>query len=128
MKTKQIFARTLGLGVVLGVLIGFAVWNVKRAEDIIVIDGKVNFGVVTILPAVQNARLNLVRVDGTNEDPTEMQPCVIEVRTFDAAGRTYGTPDTFELRPGMAVSRNIVPASTTGIEGVFQFRTTLRIP
>ncbi len=127
MKTKQTFIRTLALGVVVGVLIGFAVWNVNRVSALKEVDGRVHFGIVTLLPAVQNARLNFVRVDGSGvEDPTNMQPCVIEVRTFDAAGRAYGTPDTIDLRPGIAVSRNIIPSGTTQIEGAFQFRATFK--
>ena len=55
-----------------------------------------------------------------------MQPCVVEVRNFDAAGRLYGTPDTFELRPGVVVSRDVVPLETTQIEGRFQFRATFK--
>ncbi|MDQ3132220.1 MAG: hypothetical protein M3Q99_15845 [Acidobacteriota bacterium] len=129
MKTKQTFAKTLALGVIVGVLIGFAVWNVNRVSALKEVDGRVHFGIVTLLPASQNARLNFVRVepdDSGVEDPTNMQPCIIEVRTFDAAGRAYGTPDTFTLRPGIAVSRNIIPSGTTQIEGSFQFRATFR--
>ena len=124
MKTKQTLAKTLALGVVVGVLIGFAVWNVNRVSAIKEVEGRVHFGIVTLLPASQNARLNFVRVDSINN--SNMQPCVIEVRIFDAAGRAYGTPDTFDLRPGVAVSRAVIPQGTTAIEGGFQFRATFR--
>ena len=127
MQTKQTVTKRLALGVIVGVLIGVAVWNANRAEAIIVIDGRVHFGIATLLPVSQNARLNFVRVDGEGEDPTEMQPCVIEVRNFDAAGRLYGTPDTLELRPGIAVSRTVIPEGTTQIEGRFQFRSTFKM-
>ena len=60
MKTKQTLAKTLALGVVVGVLIGFAVWNVNRVSALKEVEGKVQFGIVTLLPASQNARLNLV--------------------------------------------------------------------
>ena len=126
MKNKQTFVKTLVLGVVVGVLVGFVVWNVNRVGAFGEVDGRVHFGIVTLLPASQNARLNFVRVDGSTEDPGEMQPCIMEVRTFDANGRAYGTPDTFELRPGIIVSRDVVPLETTAIEGRFQFRATFR--
>ena len=126
MKTKQTFVKTLALGVVIGVLIGFVVWNVNRVSALGEVDGRVHFGVVTLLPAVQNARLNFVRIDSLTRDPSEMQPCIVEVRNFDVAGRLYGTPDTFELRPGVVVSRDVVPLETTQIEGRFQFRATFK--
>lgn len=90
------------------------------------VDGRVHFGIVTLLPASQNARLNFIRVDRLGEDPTTMQPCVIEVRIFDAAGRAYGMPDTFDLRPGIAVSRAVIPQGSTEIEGAFHFRATFK--
>ena len=124
MKTKQTLAKTLALGVVVGVLIGFAVWNLNRVSAFKEVEGKVHFGIVTLLPASQNARLNFVRVDSI--DDSNMQPCVIEVRIFDAAGRTYGTPGTFDLRPGVVVSRLVIPQGATAIEGGFQFRATFR--
>ncbi|MGB7068154.1 MAG: hypothetical protein WBD22_01550 [Pyrinomonadaceae bacterium] len=124
MKTKQTLVKTLALGVVVGVLIGFAVWNVNRVSAIREVDGRVHFGIVTLLPASQNARLNFVRIDGSIDDPN-LRPCRVEVRIFDAAGRAYGTPDTFDLRPGVAVSRVVIPAGTS-IEGTFQFRATFR--
>jgi hypothetical protein len=126
MKTKLTLARTLALGVVAGVLIGFVVWNLDRVSAIGEVDGWVHFGIVTLLPASQNARLNFVRVDSLARDPSDMQPCIVEVRNFDAGGRAYGTPDTFELRPGVVVSRNVIPAGSTAIEGTFQFRTSFR--
>src|SRR5215204_4017849 len=107
-------------------LIGFAVWNVYRVSAIKELDGRAHFGIVTLLPASQNARLNLVRVDGSVEDPN-IRPCRVEVTIFDANGRAFGTPDTFELRPGIAVSRNFIQAGTTQIEGPFQFRATFKI-
>jgi len=124
MKTKQTFAKALALGVVVGVLIGFAVWNVNRVSAIREVDGRVHFGIVTLLPASQNARLNFVRLDGSIDDPN-LRPCRVEVRIFDAAGRAYGTPDTFDLRPGIAVSRAVLPQGTA-IEGGFQFRATFK--
>ena len=127
MKTKQTFVKTLALGVVVGLLIGFVVWNVDRVSALKEVDRQVHFGIVTLLPASQNARLNFVRVDGRAEEPGEMQPCVIEVRNFDAGGRAFGTPDTFELRPGIAVSRDVMPMERTGVEGRFQFRATFKI-
>jgi hypothetical protein len=75
---------------------------------------------------VQNARLNFVRVDSAIED-SDMQPCVLEVRIIDAAGRLYGTPDTFNLRPGVAASRAVFPLVAAEIEGGFQFRATFKI-
>ena len=60
MKTKQTFVKTLALGVVVGVLIGFVVWNVNRVGAIKEVDKVVHFGIVTLLPASQNARLNFV--------------------------------------------------------------------
>lgn len=107
MKTKQTFAKTLALGVVIGVLIGFAVWNVNRVSAFGEVEGKVNFGIVTLLPSSQNARLNFIRADGSVEDPN-IRPCRVEVTIFDANGRTFGTPDTFDLRPGIAVTRQKV--------------------
>ena len=127
MKTKLTLLKTLVFGTVIGLLIGFAVWNLNRVSAFGEVEGRVHFGIVTLLPASQNARLNFVRVDRTAEDPTEMQPCIIEVRFYDANGRLYGTPDTIELRPGMAVSRDVVPLETPGIEGRFQFRATFKI-
>jgi hypothetical protein len=127
MKTKLTITKTLLLGVVAGVLIGFVVWNVDRVSAIKEVEGRVHFGIVTLLPASQNARLNFVRVDRTTEDPADMQPCVVEVRNFDAAGRAFGTPDTFELRPGMAISRDLVPRERTTPEPYFQFRATFKI-
>ena len=130
MKTKQTLIKIPILCVVACVLIGFVVWNGNRAKAIVVIDGRISFGVVTLLPVSQNARLNFVRVepdDSGAEDPSEMQPCVVEVRIFDAAGRTYGTPDTLDLRPGIAVSHDVIPEGTTAIEGQFQFRATYRL-
>ena len=126
MKTKHKLAKTLALGVVVGVLIGFVVWNVNRVSAIKEVDRTVHFGIVTLLPASQNGRLNFVRVDSLAEDPADMQPCIIEVRIFDAAGRLYGTPDTFNLRPGVAVSRAVIPDGRTAIEGGFQFRATFK--
>jgi hypothetical protein len=126
MKSKLTFVKTLTLGMVAGVLIGYAVWNLDRVSAIGEVEGRVHFGIVTLLPASQNARLNFVRIDGLSKDPGEMQPCVIEVGNFDANGRAYGTPDTFELRPGAAVSRNVIPPGTTPSEGPFQFRATFR--
>jgi hypothetical protein len=129
MKTKQTLAKTLALGVVVGVLIGFAVWNVNRVSAIKEVDGKVQFGIVTLLPAVQNARLNLVRVDGDGSvvnDPN-LRPCRVQIRFYDANGRTFGTPDTFNLRPGVAVSRLVIPQGGTAIEGGFQFRAEVGI-
>ena len=64
--------------------------------------------------------------DSGVEDPTDMQPCIIEVRIFDAAGRLYGTPDTYDLRPGVAISRAVIPEGRTTIEGGFQFRATFK--
>jgi hypothetical protein len=127
MKTKLTIAKTLVLGVIFGLLIGFVVWNVERVSAIKEVEGRVHFGIVTVLPATQNARLNFVRVDRTAEDPTEMQPCVVEIRNFDANNRAVGTPDTFELRPGIAVTRDVIPTERTGIEGRFQFRATFKI-
>ncbi len=124
MKTKQTLAKTLAVGVVVGVLIGFAVWNVNRVSAIREVEKVVHFGIVTLLPASQNARLNFVRVDSI--DDSDMQPCIIEVRNFDAAGRAYGTPNTFDLRPGVVVSRLVIPQGATAIEGGFQFRATFR--
>ena len=128
MRTKLTFLKTLVLGIVAGVLIGFILWNVKHVSALKEVDGRVHFGMVTLLPASQNARLNFVRVepDDSGVDDPDMQPCIVEVRNFDAHGRAYGTPDTFELRPGVAVSRNVIPASATTIEGRFQFRSTFR--
>lgn len=123
MKTKQTFVKTLALGVVVGVLIGFAVWNINRVSAIREVEKVVHFGIVTLLPAVQNARLNFVRVDGSIDDPN-LRPCRVEVTIFDANGRTYGTPDTFDLRPGVVVSRAVIPQGSTAIEGGFQFRAT----
>ena len=114
------------MGVVVGVLVGFVVWNVNRVGAIKEVEGRIHFGIVTLLLAVQNARLNFVRVDGLAEDPTDMQPCVLEVRFFDANGRAFGKRDTFELRPGATVSRNVVPQGTTQIEGAFRFRATFK--
>ncbi|MGB7068151.1 MAG: hypothetical protein WBD22_01535 [Pyrinomonadaceae bacterium] len=124
MKNKETFVKTLALGVVVGVLIGFAAWNVNRVSAIKEVDKVVHFGIVTLLPASQNARLNFVRIDGSIDDPN-LRPCRVEVRIFDAAGRAYGTPDTFDLRPGVAVSRVVIPAGTS-IEGTFQFRATFK--
>lgn len=126
MKTKLTSVKTLALGVVVGVLIGFAVWNVNRVSAIREVEGKVQFGIVTLLPASQNARLNLVRVDGSVDDPN-LRPCRVQIRIFDAMGRAYGTPDTFNLRPGIAVSRAVFPQGGTTIEGGFQFRAEVRI-
>jgi hypothetical protein len=131
MKTKQTFVKTLALGVVVGVLIGFAVWNLNRVSAFRDSDRQLHnndFGIVTLIPASQNARLNFVRVygDGSVVEDPNMQPCVIEVKIFDANGRTYGTPDTFNLRPGVAVTRDIMPMETTAIEGGFQFRATFK--
>jgi len=125
MKTKQTFVKTLALGVVVGVLIGFVVWNINRVSAFGEVEGRVHFGIVTLLPASQNARLNFVRVDGSVEDPN-IRPCRVEVTIFDANGRTYGTPDTFDLRPGVVVSRAVFPQGTTQIEGGFQFRATFK--
>ncbi len=111
---------------VVGVLIGFAVWNVNRVSAIKEVEGKVQFGIVTLLPASQNARLNLVRVDGSIDDPN-IRPCRVQIKFYDANGRTYGTPDTFDLRPGVAVSRAVLPQGTTAIEGGFQFRAEVGI-
>jgi hypothetical protein len=36
------------------------------------------------------------------------------------------SPDTFDLRPGVAVSRAVFPQGTTEIEGGFQFRATFK--
>ena len=124
MQTKQTSAKALALGVVVGVLIGFAVWNVNRVSAIKEVEGKVHFGIVTLLPASQNARLNFVRVDSI-DDPN-VRPCRIEVRIFDAAGRAYGMPDTFNLQPGVVVSRAVIPQGATAIEGGFQFRATFK--
>ncbi len=127
MKTKQtLVIKTLALGVVVGVLIGFAVWNVNRVSAFGEVEGKVQFGIVTLLPAVQNARLNLVRVDGSIDDPN-LRPCRVQIRFYDANGRTYGTPETFNLRPGVAVSRIVIPQGGTAIEGGFQFRAEVGI-
>ncbi|MBA3631563.1 MAG: hypothetical protein H0W58_01935 [Acidobacteria bacterium] len=125
MKTKQTLVKTLALGVVIGVLIGFAVWNVNRVSAIKEVD-KVQFGIVTLLPASQNARLNLVRVDGSIDDPN-IRPCRVQIKFYDANGRTYGTPDTFNLRPGVAISRIVIPQGGTAIEGGFQFRAEVGI-
>jgi hypothetical protein len=127
MKTKLTIAKTLVLGVAVGLLIGFVVWNVERVSALKEVEGRVHFGIVTLLPASQNARLNFVRIDRTTDDPGEMQPCVVEVRNFDAAGRAFGTPDTFELRPGVAVTRDVVPLERIGGETRFQFRATFKI-
>lgn len=126
MKTKQTLAKTLALGVVVGVLIGFAVWNLNRVSAFGEVEGKVQFGIVTLLPAVQNARLNLVRVDGSIDDPN-IRPCRVQIKFYDANGRTFGTPDTFNLRPGVAVSRLVIPQGGTAIEGGFQFRAEVGI-
>ncbi len=126
MKTKLTSAKTLALGVVVGVLIGFAVWNVNRVSAFGEVEGKVQFGIVTLLPASQNARLNLVRVDGSVDDPN-LRPCRVQIKFYDSNGRTYGTPDTFNLRPGVAVSRAVLPQGTTAIEGGFQFRAEVGI-
>jgi hypothetical protein len=126
MITKQTFVKTLTLGAVVGVLIGFVVWNVNRVSAIKEVDRTAHFGIVTLLPASQNGRLNFVRVDSLAKDPADMQPCVIEVRIFDAAGRAYGTPDTFDLRPGVVVSHAVIPDGRTAIEGGFQFRATFK--
>ncbi len=125
MKTKQTLAKTLALGVVVGVLIGFAVWNVNRVSAIREVE-KVQFGIVTLLPASQNARLNLVRVDGSIDDPN-IRPCRVQIKFYDANGRTYGTPDTFDLRPGVAISRAVLSQGTTAVEGGFQFRAEVGI-
>jgi len=126
MKTKQTFAKALTLGVVVCALIGFAVWNADRVSAIKEVDGKVNFGIVTLLPSSQNARLNFIRVDRSVEDPN-IRPCRVEVTNFDANGRSFGTPDTFDLRPGIAVTRNVIAEDTTAIEGEFRFRATFKV-
>jgi hypothetical protein len=132
MKTKLTTAKNIVLAGIFGVLIGFVVWNINRVSAYTDSDRALHhndFGIVILLPASQNARLNFVRVepdDSGVEDPN-MQPCIVEVRTFNANGRAYGTPDTFELRPGVAVSRNVIPAGSTTIEGTFQFRATFRV-
>jgi len=126
MKTKLTLAKTLALGVVVGVLIGFAVWNVNRVSALKEVEGKVQFGIVTLLPASQNARLNFVRADGSVVEDPNIRPCRVEVTIFDANGRAYGTPDTFDLRPGVVVSRTVIPEGRTGIEGGFQFRATFK--
>ena len=125
MKTKLTLVKTAALGVVAGVLIGFAVWNVNRVGAIREVE-KVQFGIVTLLPASQNARLNLVRVSGSIDDPN-IRSCRVQIRIFDAVGRTYGTPDTIDLRPGVAISRAVIPQSGTAIEGGFQFRAEVGI-
>ena len=125
MKTKLTFVKTLALGVVVGVLIGFIVWNAGRVSALKEVDGKVQFGIVTLLPASQNARLNLVRVDSI-DDPN-IRPCRVQIKFYDANGRTYGTPDTIDLRPGVAISRTVLPQGTTAIEGGFQFRAEVGI-
>ncbi len=128
MKTKITIARTLTLGVVAGILAGFIIWNVDHASALKEVEGKVQFGIVTMLPAVQNARINLVWItaDGSVIDDPNLRPCRVKVTIFDAAGRTFGTPDTIDLRPGMAVSRAVIPPGTTQIEGGFQFRATVK--
>ena len=127
MKTKQtLVIKTLALGVVVGVLIGFAVWNVNRVSALKEVEGKVQFGIVTLLPASQNARLNLVRVDGSVEDPN-IRPCRVQIKFYDANGRVFGTPEPYFLRPGVAVSRAVFPQGGTTIEGGFQFRAEVGI-
>lgn len=128
MKTKLTLKPILTLSVLVAVLVGFAAWNMNRVRATVAIDGKVRFGVVTILPVTQNARLNFVLIEpeGGDREP-DIQPCILEVRVFDAAGRAFGTPDTFELRPGAVVSRNIDPEDATRIEGAFRFRATYKV-
>ena len=125
MKTKQTFAKALTLGLIVCALIAFAVWNVNRVSAFGEVEGKVNFGIVTLLPSSQNARLNFTRVDGSVEDPN-IRPCLVEVTIFDANGQSFGTPDTFDLRPGIAVTRNVIAQGSTSIEGQFQFRATFK--
>jgi hypothetical protein len=42
-------------------------------------------------------------------------------------GRPFGTPEPYFLRPGIAVSRVVIPQGATGIEGGFQFRAEVGI-
>ena len=125
MKTKLTNFKMLVFGTVLGLLAGFTVWNLNRAGAGAAVDGRLHFGLLTLVPAAQNARLNLVRIDGL-EDPTEIQPCVVEIRIYDGLGRIFGTPETIELRPGVGVSRNVIPAGRTPPAATFQFRATLK--
>jgi len=127
---KPTYSKAIAVGVVLAaLLIGHSVWSVDRVRAIGEVDGRVQFGLITLLPAVQNARLNFVRVepdDSGTENPNS-RLCRVELKIFDGAGRAFGTPDTFELRPGIAISRDIIPAGATQIEGQFRFRATYRV-
>jgi hypothetical protein len=69
-------------------------------------------GIFTLLPAEQNARLHLVRTDGSVEDPN-IRPCDVEVRIFNAVGQQIGPPDAISLRPGVAVTRTVQPEDAT---------------
>src|SRR3712207_4754998 len=57
-------------------------------------------GIFSLLPAVQNARIHLVRADGSVEDPN-IRPCRVEVRIFNAVGQLIGPPDAINLRSGV---------------------------
>src|SRR5829696_9217605 len=128
MKIKPAYSKALVIGVVAGLLIGH-MWDIDRVRAFGEVDGRVQFGLVTVLPAVQNARLNFVRVepDDSGTDNLNSRPCRVELKIFDGAGRAFGTPDTFDLRPAVAISRDIIPAGSTQIEGLFRFRATYRV-
>lgn len=58
---------------------------------------------VTLLPAVQNVRLNLANVAVDNGDYMPGD-CQVEVRFLDASGRAFGDGSVLELRPGQAAT------------------------
>lgn len=69
-------------------------------------------GIFSLLPAEQNARIHLVRTDGSVEDPN-IRPCGVEVKVFNAAGQLIGPPDAISLRPGIAVTKTVQPEDAT---------------
>ena len=60
-------------------------------------------GLVTLTEG-QTLRVSIAHVIGLQGSPVPDRVCSLQVGFVDAQNRSYGIPDTFELRPGMARS------------------------
>ena len=95
-------------GAIVGSLVliaaGLALWlsPLSTAFDQ-VNDKPAPLGLVTLTEG-QTLRVSIAHVIGLQGSPVPDRVCSLQVGFVDAQNRSYGIPDTFELRPGMARS------------------------
>jgi|SRR5262245_54083273 len=84
------------------VIAGIAMFGLAGAAEAIVVVG--GFPIFSIVNGAQTVRINAV----LSQPPEPETSCPVTLTFIDSQGNTYGSPETFQLRSGAAVSKDFI--------------------